>query len=86
MSETNLKYSVSLPNDGSHDQGVSLKFNKKVNLIHNAVVNPEDKRFFQRIRVFDNGFIATEEVWRDARIFRFNKPYKREGDTLFFEF
>jgi len=86
MNETYLKYYIALPNDGTHNQGVSLRFNEELNLVHNIVVSPEDKRFFQRIRVYSNGFITTEEVWRDYRILRFNKPFHQDGDVLYFEF
>ncbi|KNE19075.1 hypothetical protein [Virgibacillus pantothenticus] len=86
MNETELKYLVELPNDGTHDQGVSLNFNKKIDVVHNIVVNPEDKRFFQRIKVYSNGFVYAEEVWRDYRILRFSEPFRRDGDTLYFDF
>lgn len=86
MGETNLNYFVELPNDGSHDQGISLRFNKNLDLVHNIVTNPEDKRFFQRIKVFSDGFVVSEEVWRDYRILRFSKPFRRDGDVLYFEF
>ena len=85
MNEINLRYELKLANDGSHDQGISLKFNKPGTVTHNIVSSPDDKRFFQRIKILDNGFIVAEEVWRDFRIMRFSHPFRQEGDTLFFE-
>ncbi|PBB04973.1 hypothetical protein [Salimicrobium humidisoli] len=86
MNETELKYSIRKPTDGTDDRGVTLKFNKEIELVQNIVVNPDDKRFFQRIKVYSNGFVFTEEVWSDCRMFRFSDSFKQEGNTLYFEF
>lgn len=84
VQETTMQYFIELPNDGSHDQGVTLQFSKPGSISHNIVVNPDDKRFFQRIKIFDEGLIVIEEVWQDKRVLRFNKPFEREGDVLNF--
>lgn len=84
VQETSMQYFIELPNDGSHDQGVTLQFINPDSFSHNIVVMPEDKRFFQRIKIYDEGLIVIEEVWQDKRILRFNKPFEREGDVLKF--
>lgn len=82
MNEITLKYEFKLPNDGTHDQGINIKFSKTGSLIHHLMINPDDKRFFQRLRIYDNGVSISEEVWRDYRIFRFSHPYTQDGDVL----
>lgn len=86
MEETTLQYELKLPNDGSHDQGVNMKFGRELVLVQHLMINPEDRRFFQRIKIFENGFSVSEEVWRDYRILRFSHPFRQEGDELFFDF
>jgi len=80
MNETSLKYEVTLPNDGTHDEGLSLRprsgsFGEEE---HNIVIDPSDKSFFQRIKIYSNGLVTSEEVRRDNRVIRFNVPYELE--------
>lgn len=82
MDEITLKYEFKIPNDGSHDQAISLNFSIPGTLIQHLSINPEDKSFFQRIRIYDNGLVISEEVWNDYRIFRFSHPYTQDGDIL----
>lgn len=87
MIETTLKYEVQLPNDGSHDHGISLRPTIKPvgDLLQNIIVQPNDKSFFQRIKVYSNGLVTSDEVRREFRTIRFNVPYTREGDVFHLE-
>lgn len=87
MDETVLKYEVQLPNDGSHDEGINLQPLKSNpgEVIHNIVVQPNDSSFFQRIKVYSNGLVTSDEVRREYRTIRFNVPYEKKDNTFFLD-
>lgn len=87
MIETTLKYEVQLPNDGSHDQGITLRptLTPTGEVLQNIVVQPNDNSFFQRIKVYSNGLVTSDEVRSEYRTVRFNVPYTREGDVFLLE-
>lgn len=83
MNEISLKYEVVLPNDRNHDEGISLRSRSGSlgEVEQNIVISPSDNRFFQRIKIYSTGLITSEEVYRDARIIRFNVPYELENEV-----
>lgn len=85
-----MKFECKLPNDGSHDQGVSLDFPAKLNLLAEFIDDSKDRGYFQRTKVYkfsdEKIFILIEQVWNDYRILKFNYPFTQKGDTLFFDF
>ena len=87
MVNSNLKYEVQLSNDGSQDEGISLQPTKTEvgEVLHNIVVQPNDNTFFQRIKIYSNGLITSDEVRREYRTIRFNVPYERKGSTFFLD-
>ncbi|RPA65065.1 hypothetical protein EF384_01255 [Aerococcus agrisoli] len=90
MTSYAMKYECKLPNDGSHDQGVTLELPSDITLLVEIENDPEDSRYFQRTKVYrlSNGkeLIVIEEEWSDSRILRFNYPFNKKGDTLVFNF
>ncbi|EOO73363.1 hypothetical protein CN966_30525 [Bacillus cereus] len=53
-------------------------------VIHNIVIHTDDR--FQRIYVYENGIIASEEIYGDKTILRFNRPFTEdEHGTLSFD-
>lgn len=81
-----LKHVVELPN-GVHDEGLVLSPGERIGeRTHNILINPENDSFFQRIHIYESGLIMSEEIRRGMRIFRFNKPFTKNGRTVNFNF
>lgn len=81
--EQNLSFTY-IKDDNSNPGAISLKATGKFDRIENIVISIPER--FQRISVYENGLIVSEEILSGQHIFRFNKSYNEtEPGVLYFE-
>ncbi len=69
--ETSLQYEYIKGED--QPEALNIKANGSFVRTHNIVVNTNDR--FQRISIYENGMITSEEVYNGKHILRFNHPF-----------
>ena len=84
MDEITLNHIITLP----VDQQDSLSLNARSGLFereYNLLVTTGEDDKFQRLSIYSNGVIVSEEVTSNGKIFRFNVPFSREGNTVYLQ-
>jgi hypothetical protein len=81
--EQNLNFTY-VNDDNSNPGGINLRANGSFDVKEKIVINVTGR--FQRISIYENNLIVSEEILHGQHIFRFNKLYKEiEPGVLFFE-
>ncbi|UZW13184.1 hypothetical protein OSC52_15205 [Clostridium pasteurianum] len=81
--DQNLNFTY-VKDDNSNPGAINLRANGSFNAKEKIVINIPGR--FQRISIYKNELIVSEEILPGEHIFRFNKPYKEvEPGVLFFE-
>lgn len=81
-SEQHLSY-VYYKDDNANPEPINLKMKGEFNRTENIVIQTVDS--FQRISIYENGLIVSEEMRQGKHIFRFNKRYEEvePGELVF---
>lgn len=83
MTDQSLNY-VYLKNDNIKPESISLRSKGSFDREESIVIDIPER--FQRISIYDNGLIVSEEILSGIHLFRFNKPYSEtEPGVLVFE-